>query len=206
MSKRLIGYGYTNANGVATLDYDAEGNELSSSGYVGQGVGNVDISASAVIDGSTFVSEIYEVLDCIKYDTGIDGTASNIWSNQTTYLSRGTEYSTLTDASSRNIYTTITDNNCIEFDVNIDEYNTSQFIRLMDSDNALLYATKNTMGINNNEWVHVKIEIEDGQASISNNKNANVISGSVTNVNRFSFRCGGDNKSVKFKDFKVYSI
>lgn len=68
MSKRLIGYGYTNANGVATLDYDAEGNELQSSGYVGQGVGNVDISASAVIDGSTFVSVPYEVIDGIVSD------------------------------------------------------------------------------------------------------------------------------------------
>lgn len=76
MSKRLIGYGYTNANGVATLDYDAEGNELQSSGYVGQGVGNVDISASAVIDGSTFVSGTYNVLDCVSYDAGIYGDSN----------------------------------------------------------------------------------------------------------------------------------
>lgn len=81
MSKRLIGYGYTNANGVATLDYDAEGNELSSSGYVGQGVGNVDISASAVIDGSTFVSETYSIYDCTYFDDTSTNTTSRYFIN-----------------------------------------------------------------------------------------------------------------------------
>ncbi len=91
MSKRLIGFGYTNANGVATLDYDAEGNELQSSGYVGQGVGNVDISASAVIDGSTFVSETYEIIDAEFYDTCVTGSTA-------TWVQNGTAGSnTLTD-------------------------------------------------------------------------------------------------------------
>ena len=99
MSKRLIGYGYTNANGVATLDYDAEGNELESSGYVGQGVGNVDISASAVIDGSTFVSGTFKVMDTLLYDTGTDDS-HNIWTGDTSNLTRNSEYSRLEESAS----------------------------------------------------------------------------------------------------------
>lgn len=104
MSKRLIGYGYTNANGVATLDYDAEGKELQSSGYVGQGVGNVDISASAVIDGSTFVSETYEVLDCIWYDPLTETPLKNNWYSTNLNLNTDSDGTLLTNNSSNNLY------------------------------------------------------------------------------------------------------
>ena len=90
MSKRLIGYGYTNANGVATLDYDAEGNELQNSGYVGQGVGNVDISASAVIDGSTFVSEPYSIIDGTFFDMGTSENTKWNGALQRSYSENGT--------------------------------------------------------------------------------------------------------------------
>jgi hypothetical protein len=56
MAKTLIGYGYTNENGVATLDYDAEGHELAESGYVADTVGNYILTAETEIDGETYTS------------------------------------------------------------------------------------------------------------------------------------------------------
>ena len=43
---KYLGYGYTNDNGIATLDYDANGNPLQSSGLVGTGAGKLDVVAS----------------------------------------------------------------------------------------------------------------------------------------------------------------
>lgn len=66
MSKILIGRGVTNSNGVATMTENANGEPIN--GYVGTGAGKVDFSAGCTIDGSSFLSEIYETLDCITYD------------------------------------------------------------------------------------------------------------------------------------------
>lgn len=68
MVKRLIGTGVTNSNGVATLNKDP--NNQTISGYTGTGAGLVDIVAECTVDGSTVVSNSYEVLDAIFYDAG----------------------------------------------------------------------------------------------------------------------------------------
>ena len=62
MAKELLGYGYTNANGVATLDYDANDNPLSPSGYRGTGAGEITISAEALVGGET-ISGSYDITD-----------------------------------------------------------------------------------------------------------------------------------------------
>ena len=85
MAKELIGYGYTNANGVATMDYDAEDNPLSPSGYQGIGAGLVDISAETVIDGVTVESTTYEIFDGIFLDKAITGSKSNYWLYQSNW-------------------------------------------------------------------------------------------------------------------------
>lgn len=67
MSEQLIGYGYTNSQGVATLDYDANGNAISGSGYTGTGAGVLDLKAK-LHDDSSVVSQPYTVWDTIYND------------------------------------------------------------------------------------------------------------------------------------------
>ena len=66
--ERLIGYGYTNSSGIATLDYDANGTAISPSGYTGTGGGEIDIKAK-LHDDNTVQSEPYTVDDCSYLDT-----------------------------------------------------------------------------------------------------------------------------------------
>ena len=72
MSERYIGHGITNEHGIATLDYDANGDAISGSGYTGIGAGEIDFKAK-LHDDSSVVSEPYEVMDYIVYDTGKTG-------------------------------------------------------------------------------------------------------------------------------------
>ena len=85
--EKYIGYGYTNSQGIATLDYDANGTQIStlaptgSSGYIGSGGGEIDIKAK-LHDDSTVQSEPFEVTDCMVYDAGVSGKANaNAWSD-----------------------------------------------------------------------------------------------------------------------------
>ena len=91
MSYRYLGYGITDSNGEAKLEYDENGNHLDHS-ITGTGAGELDIVASLdnPIGSGSIVSEIYAVTDYNKLDTGIQGTASNIWSS-TSYFDRQTD-------------------------------------------------------------------------------------------------------------------
>ena len=61
VSYRYLGSALTNANGVATFDYQ------------GTGVGEVDVIASTdnPITSSSIVSETYSIFDCVFVDTGL---------------------------------------------------------------------------------------------------------------------------------------
>lgn len=78
MARRYIGYGMTNEHGVATLDYDANGDAISGSGYTGVGAGKIDFQAELHDDGSV-VSEPYPVLDALFYEDGTTGTPNPNW-------------------------------------------------------------------------------------------------------------------------------
>lgn len=75
-----LGYGVTDSNGKAKLEYDAQGNHLTHS-YTGTGAGEVDIVASldSSITDSSLVSETYEIDDCYWIETG--STISGMYSN-----------------------------------------------------------------------------------------------------------------------------
>ena len=76
MARILIGRGTTNAQGIATMTEDAEGNPVD--GYTGVGAGLVDLAAECTIDG-TLLQETYEVLDCLFMDYKSDGTKNTDW-------------------------------------------------------------------------------------------------------------------------------
>ena len=100
------GYGVTDSNGIAKLDHDASGNAITHS-YTGVGAGEVDFIGSTdgpsdIGDGS-FQSEPCEVMDYIAYDNGLDTDYSNIWTGDTSDLSRTSEGSLFSSTSLKTI-------------------------------------------------------------------------------------------------------
>ena len=81
---RYLGYGTTDSNGVAKLDHDANGDEISHS-YTGTGAGEVDVvgstDAPADISDGSFQSETYSIMDYIVYDTGYSDRDTSKWTN-----------------------------------------------------------------------------------------------------------------------------
>ena len=81
-----LGYGTTDSNGVAKLDHDANGDEISHS-YTGTGAGELDIVSSldgpSDIDESSVQSEPYTIEDAIVYDTGVTGRDTTKWTADT---------------------------------------------------------------------------------------------------------------------------
>lgn len=75
MVYKYLGWGKTNENGVAKLEYNSEGQKFDHS-YTGVGAGEIDVVASLdkpIVDGS-IVSEIFPVFDYFLYDSGVTGT------------------------------------------------------------------------------------------------------------------------------------
>ena len=204
MSKRLIGYGYTNANGVATLDYDANGNALQSSGYVGQGVGEIDISASATVDGSTFVSEPYEVHDCIFYDGAVNGNKNDDW----TTISKLHRYDTYTSYEGSAFNNTRIKVNSSE-NLPMGEY-CVEFTVLENTNGRLYYHDGNAISIDLSvgHWRVLNTSdgkitpYLDGQIQTSLIKTYNYSAQTMT----IGFSNGNNTALLKFKDFEVYPI
>ena len=69
MSYRYLGYGITDSNGEAKLEYDENGNHLDHS-ITGTGAGELDIVASLdkPIGSGSIVSETYGIWDTLMYD------------------------------------------------------------------------------------------------------------------------------------------
>lgn len=79
-----LGYGTTDENGIAKLDHDADGEEISHS-YTGVGAGEVDVVASlddsSTISESSLQSEPYSLIDAIFKDS----STQTKWCNQSNY-------------------------------------------------------------------------------------------------------------------------
>ena len=83
MSYRYLGYGITDSNGEAKLEYDENGNHLDHS-ITGTGAGELDIVASLdkPIGSGSIVSETYEIIDATYYDDGVTSPKTKTWYNQ----------------------------------------------------------------------------------------------------------------------------
>lgn len=215
MAKRYIGYGITSNQGVATLDFDANGDPITGSGYTGVGAGKLDFQAE-LHDDSSVVSQPYTVLDCIKWDTGIDGTATNIYlENITNTVTRGLEYSTLKEPASSNVTARTSvpmqDMN-IEIDIaQVDGTLTNACFVFADSnyENSSNFSLAHT-GVSLGEFVHLTIEIRSGIATVKNNKNSSTVTRDLTNITTTTLYTGlwtsSDITELRFKDFKVYPV
>ena len=95
MSYRYLGYGITDSNGEAKLEYDENGNHLDHS-ITGTGAGELDIVASLdnPIGSGSLVSETYAILDCYAYDGMTDTDHNDIWQLTNTNMTRTDEGTT----------------------------------------------------------------------------------------------------------------
>ena len=80
MTRTLIGKGTTNAQGIATMTEDAQGQSIN--GYTGVGAGLIDVEAEVTIDGSSVVSIPYPVCDCLYYDDCTSANHNTNWFNR----------------------------------------------------------------------------------------------------------------------------
>ena len=162
-----LGYGTTDENGIAKLDHDADGKEISHS-YTGTGAGEIDIVASldnaSTISDSSIQSATYEIWDCLFY---LECTSeTNNWSYNDARLSasfdeNGGHFTGLESTSFKQV--TLTNNGARFLDGTKDhviEYDIkkSVAVRLGLIDNGantrqLVYFG----GAYSNDWNHIKI-------------------------------------------------
>lgn len=154
----------------------------------------------------SLLQETYGVWDTIKYDNATsDSHTDSIWSSLT-YLTRYDEYSTLTDSDIELMYTSITDNTCIEVDVNVNETNSARFISIRNDSKEVQGFSKNSLGISNNGWYHLLIKLNNGEYQVFvNGTDKTPSTHTISTFNRFYFRNSADN-SVSFKNLKIYLI
>ena len=80
--EKYIGYGYTNNKGIAKLEYDETGTQLTNTGVQGYGRGKIDLKAKMHKDSAT-QSEPFVVDDTYNYDDGTINSHHDIWSDYT---------------------------------------------------------------------------------------------------------------------------
>ena len=205
MVLRFLGESVTDSNGLAVLP----------GGYTGAGAGEVDIMAKTVIDDSIIQSEPYTLYDTLFYDKGHSGTDgvdynSTGWTNARCTLTRD-EYTQLvwdTTGNNGSYYRSFTDSAdlCIEFDLYFKKNSSSADIfTIMDNWTILGNATKSSLDLVEETWQHIKIEMKDGQGTISTGTSITPISFTSTGADRFGFSVRHSNDLIRYRDFMVYS-
>lgn len=213
---RYMGYGTTDSNGIAKLDHDENGSAITHS-YTGTGAGEIDVVASLdeeIVEGS-IVSEIFEVLDCSAYDTGINGTANDIWDISNCTLTRGTEYSEISETVEYGYIRTKQANaipkDCImEFDyMNVDGAIGNNMFGIYSSANQYITVINFTYlgNLSIGAWHHIKIKIENGLMTVTNTTNQTVYTLNLTIPTEkilFLFMTTNQTTKARFKNFKAY--
>ena len=206
MSKVLIGYGYTNENGVATMDYDANGNSVN--GYTGSGAGLVDLVAEVEVDDGTVESNTYEVMDYIAFDNGIDGDCSDIWTGDTSDLSRTSEGSLFSSTSARLIKNSVLISGDFEATFEAKTSTSSMWGVTDANNNRTRYYLQN-----DTEFEYYKIRRVNGvftaqkSTNGTNWTNLTAQSSDVTSGDcYFMFQNNSGTKSLTFKNLKIYPI
>lgn len=208
---KYLGYGVTNSKGIAKLDHDKNGDPITHS-YTGTGAGELDIIASldnpSTISDSSIQSEIYSLYDCIILDTGITGTATDLFTNMTDVYDRTSNGTTVTYTNTgATAYQSKTSNVPIEGKLNID-------FELIECTNCQIQTGRYETGksteyqqatITGTGKVHIEI-LPNGTYIYLN---GNLISQDIAETNMgecaFFFRCiVGKSISFKYRNFMIY--
>ena len=215
---QYLGYGITDNNGKAKLEYDSQGNSISHS-YTGTGAGLVDVVASldspSSISDSSLVSETFALYDCLKYDNATSSGPNNIWSANNVTLERKTEYSRVyetTTGTDGNLTTQIDHSVCIETDIQLVSTDYSRpFIALGQSANA---QTRTSIGLPSSKrdgnWYHVKITFTNGTGTVAfdDESPSSLIVNNYDSTGNLYFRfvTGYEITEINFKNWKCYPI
>jgi hypothetical protein len=218
-----LGYGVTDSNGKAKLEYDAQGNPLTHS-YTGTGAGEVDIVASLdseITDGS-LVSETYSVLDCSYFDSGTTGTVYSGWVNKNATLSsQGGTDGTLFSNSGSSFGTFYANKNGTSGSSWSDLYDYSaplkiefDVVSVTGSDKTCVICNDgtnpfqvyfNTYGVSANSHVIITVEATRYKIKVDDTE-SNWINHSLATDFGVAFRLNDSTASMKFKNFMVYPI
>ena len=216
-SYRYLGYGTTDANGVAHLTKNASGQDVN--GYVGTGAGEVDVIASLdnPISQGSIVSETLPVLDATFFDKGIlnDPQTTDVWYNQqNASLTRSSEYSEITENGGTAILRLKSANSidktsiCVEFDVWVDNVNEN----FMSFANTTVGTYKGAyklseMNLQAETWNHIKLEVDsNGVVTPNGITSAQKTLDFNTEKMVFAFLTNGAITKVRFKNWCVYPI
>ena len=206
-SYRYLGYGTTDANGVAHLKKNASSQDVD--GYVGTGAGEVDVIASLdnPISQGSIVSGTYPVLDTKFYDKGLSGTGehNDDWSYTRMSAERTSEGTVLTPSGAW-AYAYVTSSstyfNCpfvVEFTV-VALSDSPQF-RVANPSN-----TQNAFGLN---WLgdyRFEFRTDSVIVKVNGETKTNSFTLDRTNGLNLFFTLDTTTDRVTYKDFKVYPI
>ena len=205
---RLLGTGTTNGQGIATLNKDP--NEQTITGYTGVGAGKVDIIACDTNnpnDSEALLSTVKEILDCISYDKGTSADHNDTMWNSVTKFTRGDTYTTIAkDTQDYGVWTSITDNTCIELDIKMNPSSGSAYLMTLRNGTTNVFnITKNNTGLVNEEWQHYVISILDGTVTVTNTTTEVTATGTASNPTNFQIRILS-NDNTYIKEVKIYPI
>ena len=177
------------------------------------GAGEVDIVAKVEVDGSSIVSNSYEVIDTVLYDKGLDGTGNyndSAWETHTNLpFTRGTDGTTVTNSTSNNQYliANITSGTQYDFtppfrvEFNFEKLNTGS-----SNTQIQLYDVSNN---NFTSWITTtgKYVIDVKANEVTWTINGQAQTGKTVSIGNAFVRflmTGG--ASMKFSEFKIYPI
>ena len=209
-----LGYGVTNENGVAKLQYNSEGQKIGHS-YTGVGAGEVDVVASLdnPVDESSIVSETYSVWDYLCYDGGVTGDKSNSWTASSGITVQTDDTGTLLSANNNQTYTSsklltgdfeatfqATNSGSIRIGFNKASDSTVQTKIITPTNDGLYYYKINRIG---STWRFQYSS--DG----TNWTDRNIAVNNITDEDcyfLFSIEVSGSTRTIKYKDLRIYPI
>ena len=216
--RKYIGYGITNNKGIATLDYDANGDSISPSGFLGNGRGLINLEAE-MHDDNSVVTEPYNVWDTLVYDEGLEaeGHHNDVWSGYQSgaTLTRTPTHSVLKETGSGNVIARLTIDGIaydfseeygIEFDLKqVDGAYNGQIIDLRNRLDGTQpsFVTFSHLGVYDRDWHHIRItSLSTGITVQADNNNPYTATRYPHHI--FGLWTGSDMTELHFKNFKVY--
>ena len=225
---RCIGRGTTDANGIARITHDCNGNALTDTGYTGTGIGKVQIIASpeppTTINTNSIQSEPHTVTDGVFYDpatstthktnyyntnsTNLTATYSDNGTTLTSVLTSGSAYyrtrNTVNGSVTTNWRDTDTDYT-IEVDITYEDNtnNTDGTCRVCIGGTGTNQITSlYSLTEEHQGTIHLTIKTEGEQATYYIN-NEEITTKTMTDSNHFQFNI---NKSatLTFKNLIIY--
>lgn len=204
--RRLLGYGYTNAGGVATMDYDANNRPIPEHGYVGVGAGKINMRVEC-----RSVSGTLNVWDTLWFDNGITSSHNDNWNTDSTNTGRllrevGDEYCTLSRNGDNNgtlkANYSFTAPIIIEVDIKpVYSSNSSVICSIRKNGTSLCSIAPFRVGVNINEWNHLKMYVSSSKVTFDGSSYEYSLS---EEPNEFHWWIQGANNSIQYKNFKIY--